>query len=91
MFNFIPHSVISCEFVIIQTWHDYEVILKMKLLDFYEKHPQLRDKKINYLFYSEIKFEKDQFVQEFIFKKGLSEEIKTDLYTVFSLKNFQKK
>ena len=61
----------------------------MKLLEFYIKHPHLRDKKINELFSSEIKFVDDRFVHEFIFKKGLSEEAKTDLYKIFGLRNFQ--
>lgn len=57
----------------------------MKLLEFYKKYPQLKNKNMNELFSTEFKFVENKFVQHFLFKKGLPEDVKNDLRIIFSL------
>ena len=61
----------------------------MKLSEFYKKNPHLQNKRMNELFTSEIKFIEDQFVHEFTFGEGLTEEMKKYLYKIFGFTSFK--
>ena len=59
--------------------------MSMKLLEFYKKYPKLKHKNMHDLFSTEFKFVDDKLVQNFLFKKGLPEDVKNDLRIIFSL------